>query len=85
MDGYSSRILTAQGDAAPGGAPSYVANGKLTGGFAILATPVNYAETGIVTFTVGPNATLRAGLRAGFGKDRWLHQDALPQSRLVTG
>jgi hypothetical protein len=58
MDGYSFRILTAQGDDAPGGARSYVTNGKLTEGFAVLAMPVRYAETGIMTFMVGPDRTV---------------------------
>ncbi len=58
LDGYSFRILTAQGDDAPGGARSYVGNGKLTGGFAVLATPVKYAETGIMTFMVGLDGTV---------------------------
>jgi hypothetical protein len=53
IDGYTLRILTAQGDAAPGGAQSYIVDGKMTGGFAILATPVKYAETGIMTFMTG--------------------------------
>jgi hypothetical protein len=53
IDGYMLRILTAQGDDAPGGAGSYIVNGKMTGGFAILATPVKYAETGIMTFMTG--------------------------------
>ena len=53
IDGYMLRILTAQGDDAPGGAQSYIVNGKMTGGFAILATPVKYAETGITTFITG--------------------------------
>jgi hypothetical protein len=53
IDGYTLRILTAQGNDAPGGAQSYIVNGKMTGGFAILATPVKYAETGIMTFMVG--------------------------------
>jgi hypothetical protein len=53
IDGYELRILTAQGDDAPGGARSYIENGKMTGGYAILATPVKYAETGIMTFTTG--------------------------------
>ncbi|HUO26782.1 MAG TPA: DUF2950 family protein [Candidatus Aquilonibacter sp.] len=53
VDGYSFRILTAQGNAAPGGARSYIVNGKMTRGFAILATPVRYAETGIMTFMTG--------------------------------
>ena len=53
IDGYALRILTAQGDDAPGGAQSYIVNGKMTGGFAILATPLKYAETGIMTFMTG--------------------------------
>ena len=53
LDGYTLRILTAQGADAPDGAMSYIVNGKMTGGFAILATPVKYAETGIMTFMSG--------------------------------
>jgi hypothetical protein len=55
IDGYKLRILTAQGDDAPGGAKSYIVNGKMTGGFAILATPVKYAQTGIMTLMTGPD------------------------------
>jgi Protein of unknown function (DUF2950) len=54
MDGYTLRILTAQGADARGGAQSYIVNGKMTGGFAILATPVKYDETGIMSFMIGP-------------------------------
>jgi Protein of unknown function (DUF2950) len=53
IDGYNLRILTAQGEAAPGGAQSYIVDGKMTGGFAILATPVKYGESGIMTFMTG--------------------------------
>ncbi|MGA2647342.1 MAG: DUF2950 family protein [Candidatus Sulfotelmatobacter sp.] len=53
VDGYKLRILTAQGDDAPGGARSYIVDGRMTGGFAVLATPVNYGETGIMTFMSG--------------------------------
>jgi Protein of unknown function (DUF2950) len=52
IDGYTLRVLTAQGDDAPGGTKSYVVNGKMTGGFAILATPVKYGRTGIMTFMI---------------------------------
>ena len=52
FDGYSFRILTAQGDAVPGGTRSYMVGGKMTGGFAILATPVKYRESGVMTFLV---------------------------------
>ena len=54
IDGYTLRILTAQGEDAPGSAGSYIVDGKMTGGFAILATPVKYGETGIMTFMMGP-------------------------------
>jgi hypothetical protein len=58
IDGYTLRILTAQGDAAPGGAQNYIVNGEMTGGFAILATPVKYAETGIMTFMTGRDGVI---------------------------
>jgi hypothetical protein len=58
IDGYKLRILTAQGDDAPGGARSYIVNGRMTGGFAILATPVIYGVTGIMTFTSGADGVV---------------------------
>ena len=53
IDGYTLRILSAQGDEATGGAQSYIVNAKMSGGFAILATPVRYGETGIMSFVLG--------------------------------
>lgn len=53
FDGYTFRILTAQGDYAKDGAKSYLTDGKMTGGFAILASPVTYGNSGIMTFMVG--------------------------------
>ena len=50
--GYVYRMLFSQGPAAEGGAREYVADGKLTGGFALLAYPADYRETGIQTFMV---------------------------------
>jgi hypothetical protein len=50
FDGYSFRTLTAQGDNAKGGAMSYLVGGEMSGGFAILATPVKYGDSGIMTF-----------------------------------
>ena len=52
IDGYTFRILTAQGSAAEGGAKSYLDDGKLTGGFAVIATPVKYGDSGIMTFII---------------------------------
>lgn len=50
--GYYFRILTAQGAGAPGGAKSYVVDGKLTGGFAMVAWPAEYGNSGVQTFVV---------------------------------
>ena len=58
FNGYYFRILTKQGDKAPGGAKDYIANGKMTGGFAVLAYPVEYRNSGIMTFVVGKDGIL---------------------------
>lgn len=50
--GYHFRILTAQGPAAPGGAYSYVINGNMVAGFAMIAYPAAYGNTGIMSFIV---------------------------------
>jgi hypothetical protein len=50
--GYYYKILTSQGAKAPGGAKNYVKNGKMTGGFAILAWPAEYRTSGVMTFVV---------------------------------
>jgi Protein of unknown function (DUF2950) len=55
FDGYYFRILTRQGDKAKGGAKDFIVNGKMTGGFAILAYPAEYRNSGIMTFIVGPD------------------------------
>jgi hypothetical protein len=51
--GYNFRILTKQGNAAKGGAKDYIVNGTMTDGFAILAYPAEYQDSGIMTFLVG--------------------------------
>lgn len=50
--GYIYRILERQGPAAPGGAMDYVVNGRMIGGFAIIASPAIYGSTGIKTFLI---------------------------------
>lgn len=50
--GYHYRLLYGQGPAAAGGAYSYLANGRMIGGFAAIAWPVHYGETGVMTFIV---------------------------------
>ena len=50
--GYYFRILKSQGAHARGGAKDYVVEGKMTAGFAILAYPVEFGASGIMTFLV---------------------------------
>jgi len=50
--GYHFRILTRQGKSAPGGAFSYVINGRMIAGFALIAYPAQYGESGVMTFIV---------------------------------
>jgi Protein of unknown function (DUF2950) len=50
--GYYYRILTAQGKNAPGGAYSYLVKGKMIGGFAVVAYPAEYGNSGVMTFIV---------------------------------
>ena len=60
--GYRFRIITGQGANVAGGAYDYVINGNMIAGFALIAWPVKYDETGINTFLVN-----QAGIV--YGKD----------------
>jgi hypothetical protein len=50
--GYFYRILTKQGSHAHGGVKDYVVNGNMTGGFAILAYPAEYRNSGVMTLII---------------------------------
>jgi hypothetical protein len=50
--GYYYRILKAQGKNAPGGAYDYVVKGSMLGGFAVVAWPAKYGNSGVMTFIV---------------------------------
>jgi hypothetical protein len=56
--GYYYRILTAQGKSAHGGAKSYIVNGDMIGGFALLAYPADYRSSGVMTFIVGQDGVI---------------------------
>jgi hypothetical protein len=56
--GYFYHILTAQGAAAPGGAKSYIKDGAMTGGFAFVAWPAEYRNSGVMTFVVNLNGVI---------------------------
>jgi DUF2950 family protein len=56
--GYIYKRLQAQGPDAPGGAKNYVANGKQSGGFALIAYPAKYGSSGIMTFVVNQDGVI---------------------------
>ena len=78
--GYYYRILTGQGRHAPGGVQKYLINGKMTGGFAFVAYPAEYRDSGVMTFIVnqngivyqkdmGPNTIARARMLSQYDPD----------------
>ena len=56
--GYYFHMLTRQGAHAPGGAKAYVVNGKMVGGFAFVAYPAEYGNSGIMTFIINQDGVL---------------------------
>ncbi len=64
--GYYFRILDRQGAAAPGGAMSYLVNGHQVAGFAMIAFPAAYGESGVMSFLVGPAGVI---YEADLGED----------------
>jgi len=74
--GYYFKILKAQGKNAPGGAYDYVVNGRMIGGFAMVAWPAQYGSSGIMTFMVNHDGIVyekdlgpdTAGIVAGITK-----------------
>jgi hypothetical protein len=60
--GYYFRILKSQGPEALGGAVDYLVNGKMVGGFALVAWPAEYGVSGVETFIINHEGQL-------FGKD----------------
>ena len=62
--GYYFHMLTRQGANVPGGAKDYVVNGKMTGGFAFIAYPAEYRNSGVMTFIINQDGVL---LQKDFG------------------
>ena len=56
--GYLYKILTAQGANAPGGARSYLKSGRMTDGYALVAWPAKYDDTGVMTFIVNQDGVV---------------------------
>ena len=73
--GYFYRILTKQGAGAKGGAKDYIANGMMTGGFAFVAYPEKYGDTGITTFVIN---------QAGVMYEKNLGKDTIELAKAMT-
>lgn len=56
--GYYFHMLTGQTDKAPGGAKDYMVDGKMVGGFAFVAYPAEYGNSGIMTFIINQDGVL---------------------------
>ena len=88
--GYRYKILKAQGKDAPGGAYDYVIKGRMVSGFALIARPVRYGDTGVMSFIVshdgqvyekdlGPNSeSIAAGLTVFNPDASWKKVDVPP-------
>lgn len=89
--GYRFRLLYSQGPDAPGGAYDYLVKGRMLGGFAVIAWPVHWGETGVMTFMVshnsdvyeqdlGPDTAQRAAAITVFNPDKnWDKADMTPE------
>ncbi len=73
--GYRYRILTGQGAHAPGGAADYVERGNMVNGFALVAWPANYGDTGVMSFMLGRNGVL---YEADLGPNGATYASAMP-------
>ena len=58
LSGYYFRILTEQGPKAHGGAHKYIVNGQMTAGFAFVAFPAEYHQSGVKTFIVNQSGVV---------------------------
>jgi len=83
--GYRYKVLKSQGKNASGGAYDYVARGRMIGGFAVVAWPARYGETGVMSFMVshdgviyqkdlGPQTPTRARAITRFDPDASWHK-----------
>jgi len=56
--GYHYKILTAQGKDAPGGAYDYIIGSRMRAGFALIAWPIHYGDTGVTSFMISHDGAL---------------------------
>jgi hypothetical protein len=89
--GYHYHILTSQGPSAPGGAYNYIVGGRMRNGFAAIAWPVRYGETGVMSFMISHDGVvfeknlgkdggkIAAAMKSFDPDDSWHEDDDLPQ------
>jgi hypothetical protein len=88
--GYHYKILTGQGKDAPGGAYDYIIGKRMRSGFAAVAWPARYGDTGVMTFMVshagivyekdlGPKSAAVASAMTRFNPDASWKKSPLPQ------
>lgn len=76
LRGYHFRILSRQGEQAPGGRYDYVINGNMIAGFGMIATPSEYGVTGVMTFITNQSGKV---YQANLGDDTELEAAAIQQ------
>jgi len=81
--GYRFKVLTRQGANAPGGSQQYVVDGRMILGFALVAFPADYGNSGVMTFLVNHRGVVQqkdigafAGMDAYDPDDTWVEVDA---------
>jgi hypothetical protein len=76
LRGYDFRVLTRQGEGAPGGRHDYIINGNMIAGFGMIATPSDYGVTGVMTFIVNQSGKV---YEADLGDDTELSAASIQQ------
>ncbi len=76
LRGYDFRVLTRQGEGAPGGRHDYIINGNMIAGFGMIATPSDYGVTGVMTFIVNQSGKV---YEADLGEDTELSAASIQQ------
>jgi len=72
--GYRFKVLKSQGDAAKGGALDYLNHGKMVDGFALIAWPIRYGDSGVMTFIVNQDGQI---YERSLGKNTAAHAKAV--------
>ena len=80
--GYFYKILTKQGEEANGGAMDYVVDGAMTDGYAILAWPAEYANSGVMTFAITSDGAI---YQKDLGQDTGNAAKSIDQLNLDSG